>query len=89
MHTKRKYNYRNTGFSNMRDRKESKKENEKKVYKVCPWKAYAMAQEGNMLTREYKAKEGFYIVYLNGEFLQTCDNWKELRQVYAEYGFTI
>ena len=43
MHTKRKYNYRNTGFSNMRDRKESKKDNEKKVYKVCPWKAYAMA----------------------------------------------
>ena len=43
MYTKRKYNYRNSGYSDMRDRKENKKESEKKVYKVCPWKTYAMA----------------------------------------------
>lgn len=40
-----------------------------------------------MLTRE--RKNGFYIVYLDGEFLQTCDDYKELREVYAKYGFTI
>lgn len=42
-----------------------------------------------MLTREYKAREGFYIVYLDGKFLQTCDNYQELREVYAKFGFTI
>ena len=40
-----------------------------------------------MLTREQKY--GFYIVYLDGEFLTTCDNYQELREVYAEYGITI
>ena len=40
-----------------------------------------------MLTREQK--NGFYIVYLDGKFLTTCDDYNELRQVYAEYGITI
>ena len=40
-----------------------------------------------MLTREMK--NGFYIVYLDGQFLTTCDNYAELREVYAEYGITI
>lgn len=39
------------------------------------------------LTREQK--NGFYIVYLDGKFLTTCDDYKELRQVYAEYGISI
>lgn len=40
-----------------------------------------------MLTREIK--NGFYIVYLDGKFLTTCDNYQELREVYAEFGITI
>lgn len=40
-----------------------------------------------MLTREYK--NGFYIVYLNGKFLTTCDNYAELREVYEQYGYII
>ena len=40
-----------------------------------------------MLTREFKF--GFYTVYLDGQFLTTCDNYQELREVYAEYGITI
>jgi hypothetical protein len=40
-----------------------------------------------MLEREYK--QGYYIVYLNGEFLTTCDNYAELREIYLEYGITI
>ena len=44
MRTKRRYSYRNTGFSNMRDRiAEKKKEEAEKVYKVCPWKTYVTA----------------------------------------------
>ena len=42
---------------------------------------------GIMLTREMK--NGFYIVYLDGKFLTTCDNYQELREVYAEFGITI
>ena len=40
-----------------------------------------------MLTREHK--NGFYIVYLDGKFLTTCDNYAELREVYAQYGIAI
>lgn len=40
-----------------------------------------------MLTREYR--NNYYIVYLDGQFLTTCDNYAELREVYAEYGVTI
>ena len=38
----RKYQYKVSGFADMRDRIQAKKENEtKRVYKTYPWKAYA------------------------------------------------
>ena len=40
-----------------------------------------------MLERKYEY--GYYTVYLNGEFLTTCDNYTELREIYAEYGISI
>lgn len=40
-----------------------------------------------MLERKYE--HGYYIVYLNGEFLTTCDNYQELREIYAEFGISI
>ena len=40
MHTKRKYEYRNTGFPNMRDREKAKEiEKQKKKY---PWRTYGV-----------------------------------------------
>ena len=40
MHTKRRYEYKNAGFPNMRDRKA--KETKNKTYKVYPWKVYGV-----------------------------------------------
>ena len=46
MYTKRKYNYRNSGFSDMRDRvREKAKEIESRNrngYKIYPWKLYGV-----------------------------------------------
>ena len=40
-----------------------------------------------MLTR--KLEKGVYYVYLDGKFLTSCDDYQELRELYAKYGITI
>ena len=41
------------------------------------------------LTRKFDEEYGFYIIYLDGKYLATRDNFSEVREVYAEYGITI
>ena len=37
----------------------------------------------------YKYEYGRYFVYLNNEFLESCDNYNELRKVFERYGISI
>lgn len=38
---------------------------------------------------KYKKEYDHYVVYLDGEFLETCYNYQEVREVYARYGKSI
>ena len=40
-----------------------------------------------MITYEYKF--GYYTVYLNGKFLETCESFRELKETCAKYGVSI
>ena len=36
-----------------------------------------------------KKDKEHYLVYLNGKFIASCDNYIELRETYAEFGIII
>ena len=40
-------------------------------------------------TLEDKTKEGVVYVYLDGKQIESCQNFSELREVYAQYGISI
>lgn len=37
----------------------------------------------------YKYEYGHYLVYLNGKFIESCENYKELKEVFEKYGVSI
>lgn len=44
---------------------------------------------GEPYTIEDVISEGVYYVYLDGKPLETCKDYSELREVYAQYGISI